>query len=798
MTAPPEPWRPPSELPDLRRIGTIALDSEVNDEGLRADRGSAWPWRGGHICGIGVAWRDDSGIRGNYFPLRHPNSENFERENTARWLTDHIAAGAKFVTLNGVLDWGWMRTDLGVKMPPSGQLEEIGALATLIDENRFSYSLDSLCAWRGLPAKDTALLEEAVKAAGFKVNKKNPLQSYIWQLPAHIVRRYAERDPIATLELFEDLNPILDQEGTRAAYRLECDLLPMVHAMRRHGIRVDQSATEQARDYCLQKRDQALDKLSAQLGTHVSMHEIASSKWKERTFDAHHISYPRTEKGNPSFKAGKTGWMIAHQHWLPQLIATANKYDAAGSKFLEGHILAHLIGDRVYAEINPHRSEDGGTKSFRFSYASPPLQQMPSRDPELGPLIRRVFQPDGSGFWCDADCSQQEFRLLVHHAVLRNLSGAKEAAELYRTNMKADFHAIVAAMTGLDREMAKAVNFAKIYGAGVKKFAEMIGKPLSEAQAIYAQYDIRLPFVWQLSRDVQDEAVRLGHTVLYDGARRHWDQWEARYVPYAKGAGPCSHEEAVRRRQDPNHPWFYRPLQRSGTYTALNAQIQGDAARHTKLWMRAVWREGFVPLLQMHDGLELSITTREQGELVAKLGCEAVQLEVPMRVDLKFGKSWGDAKHEWNALENGAVPEREAVKMSAAETIAKALGGHKTGNGWTAQCPLHDDQTPSLSISSGKDGKVLVHCHAGCNQRDIFVAVLRERGLGGKSGRHTRKDRVADEKDADGDARKRTAFALAIWRASQPAGATLVATYLAARGINLPLPDADPPHLPCP
>ena len=73
-------------------------------------------------------------------------------------------------------------------MPPSEQLEEIGALATLIDENRFSYSLDSLCAWRGLPGKDTTLLEEAVKAAGFKISKKTPLQSYIWQLPAHYRR----------------------------------------------------------------------------------------------------------------------------------------------------------------------------------------------------------------------------------------------------------------------------------------------------------------------------------------------------------------------------------------------------------------------------------------------------------------------------------------------------------------------------------------------------------------------------------------------------------------------------------
>ena len=125
--------------------------------------------------------------------------------------------------------------------------------------------------------------------------------------------------------------------------------------------------------------------------------------------------------------------------------------------------------------------------------------------------------------------------------------------------------------------------------------------------------------------------------------------------------------------------------------------------------------------------------------------------------------------------------------MTAAETIAKALGGHKTGNGWIAQCPLHDDQTPSLSISSGKDGKVLVHCHAGCNQRDVFIAILRKRGLCGKDTSAkipspTRKTRC--------DARKRSAFALAIWRACGPAEATLVQTYLAARGINLPLPNA--------
>jgi DNA polymerase I-like protein with 3'-5' exonuclease and polymerase domains len=558
----------------------------------------------------------------------------------------------RFVTQNGLYDWGWLRTEAGIKMPPSERLEEIGALATLVDENRYSYRLNELCAWRGLPGKDETLLREAAKAAGFTISKKTPLQSYIWQLPARYVGPYAEADPIATLALFENLNPILDREGTRDAYRLEVDLLPMVHEMRRRGNRIDQNAAEQARDYCLQKRDAALTELSDQLGTHVSMHEIASPIWKARTFDAHHVNYLRTEKGNPSFKAGKLGWMAAHKHWLPQLIATANKYDAAGSKFLEGHILAHLIGGRIYAEINPHRSEEGGTKSFRFSYSNPPLQQMPSRDEELGPLIRRVFQPEE--LWGSVDCSQQEFRFLVHHAAIRNLPGAKEAAERYRTDPDTDFHLLVSELTGLHRKDAKNVNFAKIYGAGVKKVAEMIGKPLREAQAIYAQYDQKLPFISRLAGLCQHEANRLGYTPLYDGARRHWDRW-APGGRWQKGAGPCEREEAIRRVNDPSHPWYRQRLWRARTHTALNAQIQGDAARHTKRWMRACWREGIVPLLQMHDGLELSVTTREQGELVARLACEVVKLEVPMRADIKYGRTWGDAKYTWKEL-TGAAP----------------------------------------------------------------------------------------------------------------------------------------------
>ena len=191
-------------------------------------------------------------------------------------------------------------------------------------------------------------------------------------MPARFVGPYAETDAVRTLELYETAHPILDREGTRDAYRLEVDLMPMVHrnAPARHPHRSETPPNRRA-IYCLHKRDAALKELSDQHGAPVSMDEINSREMEERDLRRSTASATRApQKGNPSFTAGKIGMDGAHEHWLPRLIATANKYDAAGSKFLEGHILNHIVNGRIHAEIH-HVSLRGRRHAARSGFAIP-------------------------------------------------------------------------------------------------------------------------------------------------------------------------------------------------------------------------------------------------------------------------------------------------------------------------------------------------------------------------------------------------------------------------------------------
>jgi DNA polymerase I-like protein with 3'-5' exonuclease and polymerase domains len=629
LITPDTDWQRPAELPDVRGQ-LVAIDLETRDDGLTADRGAGWAFGLGYICGVAAAWEGGSG----YFPIRHPDTECFEEESVYQWIRDLCKSGTRFVTQNGGYDWGWLRWN-GVPVPYSRFLEDTQAAAVIVDENRVSYALNNLLEWQGFPTKDEQLLREAAEAFGTDPKKG------LWRLPARFVGPYATRDCTALLDLLPGFKAIHAKEGTEEAYRLEVDLIPCVLEMRRRGIRLDTAAAERAAAMLYERRDAMLAELRSHLGSGpiITMEQINSPKWLEAKFDQEKLSYPRTEKTEQG--SFTKDWMAKSPHWMPTLIHKASKYHEAAHKFLEGFLLEFANQDRLHAEIHSFRNDDGGTRSHRFSYSNPPLQQMPARDGELAELIRGCFLPEEGEWWASPDYSQQEYRLIVHYAAMMDLPKADDAVQKYKDDPRTDYHSMVAEMTGLDRKPAKDTNFAKAFGAGIAKFAAMIGKSREEAAAIYEQYDRELPFVSKLSDRCKSAADSRGFIKLIDGARCHFDLWEPSWrEPGEKWEGPRPKAMAEQK-------WQGRRLKRSFTHKAMNRLIQGSAARQTKAAMRACWNEGMVPLLQMHDELPFSFGNEQSGLRVVELMKEVIPLEVPVVVDLEWGKNWGKAKHTW-------------------------------------------------------------------------------------------------------------------------------------------------------
>jgi len=348
--------------------------------------------------------------------------------------------------------------------------------------------------------------------------------------------------------------------------------------------------------------------------------------------------------------------MEKHEHWFPRAVyQIKHKYDLA-SKFLVKFILNYAHKGRVYPSINQFRNETGGARSHRFSYADPPLQQTPSRDDEWAPLIRSCFIPEEGEEWGSIDYRQQEYRLIVFVAEERGCRGAKIAADRYRNDPSTDFHDYVAEITRLKRRRAKDVNFAKSYGAGVKKFMLMTGMDENEAKAVMSQYDRELPFVKEVGDWYMRFAAQNGYIEMLDGARNHFNMWEPVYRDFAKeyeykqrnsglSVYPCEIEEANTRKRNPDHPWYGERLKRAFTHKAFNRMIQGTAARQIKKAMVLIDKAGYTILLQIHDELGFSFANPAHAQACAKIMEEAMPIiTIPMLTDVKLGKSWGDLK----------------------------------------------------------------------------------------------------------------------------------------------------------
>ena len=616
MFPPRSDWVAPDILPDLSSASRIAVDLETKDPNLRVS-GPGWATGDGHVTGIAIATDGWSG----YLPIRHEGGGNLDAGFVFRWLNKSLSTNCDKIFHNALYDVGWLRRE-GITL--NGKIQDTVIAAPLIDENRRQYSLNSLGFDYCKEVKDETLLTEAAKSYG--VDPK----AEMYKLPAKFVGEYAEQDAVLTLKLWDKLKKLLETQKLEPIYELESSLIPLLVEMRWRGVRVDVSKAEETVAKLKQQEKDCIKQIKYKYGVDVDVWASASVA---KAFDKAGLTYPRTQKTNaPSF-TGK--WLEGLDHGLPKLVVEARKLQKIRSAFIENMILEHSHNGRIHGQMHPLRGDSGGTVSGRFSYSTPNLQQVPARDPILGPLVRGLFLPEEDHVWGAYDYSQQEPRLTVHYASKMNLPGSDEAVSAYRHD-DADFHQIVADMAGIARKDAKVINLSLSYGMGKNKLIQALGINELEAEALFNNYHSKVPFIKELTLSCSRRAENVGEITTLLGRKCRFDMYEARN----EKTQPLPMDKAIEE--------YGQNIRRAFTYRAFNRLIQGSAADMTKQAMLDLWKEGIVPHIQVHDELDISVKNKEESRKIVEIMETCVDLNVPSKVDAEIGDTWGTAMVDHN------------------------------------------------------------------------------------------------------------------------------------------------------
>jgi DNA polymerase I-like protein with 3'-5' exonuclease and polymerase domains len=609
-------WHMPTSYPDLTGYKQIAVDLETCDPHLTT-LGPGWARKEGFIVGIAIAAGDESW----YFPIRHQNGHNLDPKMTMKWLkTQMETPRIDKIMHNATYDLGWLRAE-GVNV--QGRVIDTMITGAIVDENRYSYSLNNLGRDYLEERKNEKLLRAA--AAEWGIDPK----AEMWKLPPKYVGLYAEQDAAMTLRLWERLKVELEKLDLWSIWSLETSLIPMMVDMRQMGVRVDLDGADRARKFLRERKKYIHDMIKDKTGVSVEPWAAASV---QKVFDALNLQYPTTDGGAPSFTKQ---FLTAHPHPLSQAIVRLRETDKADSTFIDT-IMRHEHNGRIHTEFHQLRSDDGGTVTGRFSSSNPNLQQIPARDPEIKKLIRGLFVPEDGTQWGSFDYSSQEPRLLVHFAA--SIKG-ENRHDMIDSVVKAynegdvDLHQMVADFAGITRKEAKVVNLGIMYGMGKGKLAGQLGITEAEASALLQTHHEKVPFVKGLADLAMQQAAKHGVIRTLLGRRCNFHLWEPRTFGYNK---PLPFDEAI--------TTYGQPLTRAFTYKALNKLIQGSAADQTKKAMADCYAEGLLPMLTVHDELCFSVDSTEQANRIQEImetGLSDV-LKVPSKVDAELGNNWGE------------------------------------------------------------------------------------------------------------------------------------------------------------
>lgn len=615
-------WEPTSipELPSWKGAKRVALDTETHDPHLK-ELGPG-PRRNGYMVGYSFALE---GGPAYYIPIRHEGGDNVDETHALSYLRDQLKGfqGA-IVGANLSYDLDYLHAE-DMTFHPFVSFRDVQIADPLINELHMRYSLQEIATRWGFAGKDQTVLEQAAHDHGIDAKAE------LWKLPARYVGQYAEADARLPLELIDLQEKEIDRQNLWQIYNLESKVMFVLMKMRWRGVRIDQSHLERVEAWTLKEETKALHEIHRQTGIRVEVGDVWKARCLVPVMEHLGITIPLTEKTKkPSLKAD---FLSSLDHPVANLIQRARKVNKLRTTFCAS-IKRHMTNDgRIHCIFNQLRrtKEDGnpaGAAYGRLSSEHPNLQQQPSRD-DFASFWRNIYLPEEGHMWAVCDFSQQEPRILTHYAYITGRKGAQAMRDAYCYDPTTDNHDMMAELTGLPRKQAKQIFLGLCYGMGPGKLAMELGLPTEiksfqkggrkieylgagqEAQAILNQFNERAAYIKQLAQMVTSRALQAGKIITLLG--RH-----CRFPRSAQG-----------------YDW---------THKALNRLIQGSAADQTKEAMVQADEAGIPLQLQVHDEIDFSVGSVQEAKNAAQIMINAVQLEVPTKVDVELGTTWGDVK----------------------------------------------------------------------------------------------------------------------------------------------------------
>jgi len=451
-----------------------------------------------------------------------------------------------------------------------------------------------------------------IKGEGIGRGKK---QGLVAMLEVEQVADYACAAADSMWGLRDNLREELDQQGLWQLFKeVEMPLIPVLLAMERNGITLD---TALLRKMSLELGQEML-KLEAEIYNSVGhQFNINSPKQLGKVlFEELKLPCSRKTKSGYSTEASVLEGLKG-LHPIIELVLQYRQLGKLKSTYVDA--LPALIDGRT-GRLHTNFNQTG-TATGRLSSSEPNLQNIPVRG-EIGRKIRQAIVAPSGAYLLSADYSQIDLRVLAHLSQDPSLIAAFISDEdIHAMTASRLFDIPVTEVTAEMRRTAKTVNFGVIYGMsdyGLEQATELSREGAAQFIALYFE---RYPRVKEYIEVTKEQARKLGYVQTVLGRRR--------FIPEINS---------------PN-----RQVREAAERMAINAPVQGTSADIIKVAMINVQREmkkrklRSKMLLQIHDELLFEVPQEEVEEmksLAAELMSQAMELSVPLKIDVKLGQNW--------------------------------------------------------------------------------------------------------------------------------------------------------------